>query len=438
LRVRTILLGNGTATGAIDGAVLRRDGRASRHFAVIAPPTLGHLNPLQVLGGELVALGHRVTFVHAGEVGLYVTDPKMGFSRLRGPAGEGFSLARHLATLAAPTGPAGMTRMIRASADLTAMLLDETPAVLERIGADAVIADAAEAAGPLIAAKLRIPHVVSVTGLPLLRDAAVPPPFVGWRYRTDPLGLNRNWGGYSVADLLLRPIARVIEARQRAWGVAMPDPQASRYVAQCPRGLDYPRAALPPGFVYGGPWRADTGEEVVLPDDDRPLIFCSLGTLQGSRRALFATIAGACAAVGARAVIAHGGGLSADEEAGLPGDPLVRAFWPQRAVLRRCAAAVLHGGFNTVLDALGEGVPMVVLPIAFEQPGTAARLAHHGAARVLSSRWASVGGVAAALREVMTGPHYRAAARRLSAEIAAAGGAAAAAATISEALTVRG
>ena len=52
-------------------------------------------------------------------------------------------------------------------------------------------------------------------------------------------------------------------------------------------------------------------------------------------------------------MIAHGGGLSADEEAGLPGNPLVRAFWPQRAVLRRCAAAVLHGGFNTVLDALG-------------------------------------------------------------------------------------
>jgi UDP:flavonoid glycosyltransferase YjiC (YdhE family) len=438
LRVRTILLDNRTAADGGDGAVRTRNGSATRHIAVVAPPTLGHLNPLQVMGGELVALGHRVTFVHAGEVALYVTDPRMGFARLHGPAGEGFSLARHLATLAAPTGPAGMTRMIRASADLTAMLLDEAPAVLERIGADAVIADAAEAAGPLIAARLGIPHMVSVTGLPLLREPAVPPPFVGWRYRADPFGLNRNWGGYTVSDLLLRPIARVVEARRRAWGVAMPDPQASRYVAQCPRGLDYPRAALPPGFAYGGPWRTDMGEEVAIPDDDRPLIFCSLGTLQGSRRALFATIASACAAIGARAVIAHGGGLSAEEEAGLPGDPLVRAFWPQRGVLRRCAAAVLHGGFNTVLDALDAGVPMVVLPIAFEQPGTAARLAHHGAARVLSPRWASVSGIAAALRQVMIEPHYTASVRRLSADIAAAGGAAAAAAAVSEALTASG
>lgn len=438
MRVRTILLDNRTVADGGNGVVWTGDGHATRHFAVITPPTLGHLNPLQVLGGELVALGHRVTFVHAGEVALYVTDPRIGFARLRGAAGEGFSLARHLATLAAPTGPVGITRMIRASAGLTAMLLDEAPAALERIGADAVIADAAEAAGPLIAARLGIPHVVSVTGLPLLREAAVPPPFVGWRYRTDPLGLNRNWGGYTVSDLLLRPIARVVEERRRAWGVPMPDPQASRYVAQCPRGLDYPRAALPPRFEYGGPWRADTGEEVALPDDDRPLIFCSLGTLLGSRRALFATIARACAAVGARAVIAHGGGLSAAEEAALPGDPLVRAFWPQRAVLRRCAAAVLHGGFNTVLDALSAGVPMIVLPIAFEQPGTAARLAHHGAARVLSPRWASVGGIAAALRQVLTQQQFTAAARRLSADIAAAGGAATAAAAISEALAARG
>ncbi|KQR82299.1 glycosyltransferase [Sphingomonas sp. Leaf343] len=406
---------------------------ARRHVAIVSPPTAGHLNPLQVLGGELIALGHRVTFVHGGDVAAHIADDRIGFA----PLPTSIALAAYLKRLADPTGPAGLMRMIRATAGLTRLLLDEAPAVLERIGADAVIADAAEPAGPLIAARLGIPHVISVTGLPLLRETAVPPPFVGWRYRTDPWGRHRNWAGYTISDLLLRPITQVLEERRRAWRLAETDERDTLQIAQCPRSLDYPRTALPPGFRYGGPWRAEDDEEVVLPDDGRPLVFCSLGTLQGSRRAVFAKIADACARIGARAVIAHGGGLSAEEEATLPGDPLVRAFWPQRAVLRHSAAAVLHGGFNSVLDALAAGVPMIVLPIAFEQPGTAARVAHLGAGRIVSPTRASARDIATALADVIGSPHYRAAARRLSGEIATAGGAPAAAAAVSAGFILR-
>jgi len=145
-------------------------------------------------------------------------------------------------------------------------------------------------------------------------------------------------------------------------------------------------------------------------------------------------MAAACAAIGARAVIGHGGGLSEAEETALPGDPLVRAFWPQSSVLQQCAAAVLHGGFNTVLDALAAGVPIVALPIGFEQPATAARLARLGAARVLSPRRLGVAELARALQQVVLEPAYRDAASSIAAEIKASGGAAEAATAISAAL----
>ncbi len=399
---------------------------ARRHFAVIAPPTPGHLNPLQILGAELVALGHRVTIVHQADVAPLIAAPQVGFAALSQGAPGALSLERYNAVLAAPTGAIGLRRMIRATAMLSDMLLRQAPAVLRRIGADAVIADSAEPAGVAIGAAMGLPVVVSVTGLPLLCEPDVPPPFLGWRYRADAIGRFRNRGGYGVSARLMRPITDVL-ARHRGDDRAA---DVRLYVAQCPRELDYPRKRLPGAFRYGGPWRAPGEDAIDLPQDKRPLIFCSLGTLQGGRRQLFATMAEACAAIEARAVIGHGGGLSDAEVASLPGDPLVRAFWPQRAVLRRATAAILHGGFNTVLDALSAGVPIVALPIGFEQPGTAARLAWVGAGAMLSPRALSVRRLATTLEQVIRRPGYRNAALRLSAAIDAAGGGRAAAAAI--------
>ncbi len=404
-----------------------------RHFAIIAPPTPGHINPLQALGAELIRLGHRVTFVHQADVAPLVDGAGLGFEPLPSAIEEERSLRRYNAILAAPTGPAGLTRMIRATAAMSGRLLEHGPAVLTGMGADAVIADSAEPAGALIAQSLGLPHAISVTGLPLLGEADVPPPYLGWTYRANAVGRFRNRGGYFVANRLMRPIDAVLERYRTAWRLVPNAADARLSVAQCPRGLDYPRKRLPPGFHYGAAWRMPSSQDVDILPDDRPLVFCSLGTLQGSRRSLFATMSEACAMAGARAVIGHGGGLSAADAAALPGDPIVRAFWPQEAVLRQCAAAVLHGGFNTVLDALAAGVPIVALPIGFEQPGTAARIAWLGAGEVVSYRSVSVRRLAAHVRQVLSEPSYRRVAVRLAAEMQTVGGAAAAAARIDQA-----
>ena len=182
------------------------------HIAVISSPVPGHLNPLQVLGKELVARGCRVTLVHVRDAERFVTGDAISFAPLPDRS-TGHELFEHfLAKLARPTGPVGVGRMIRATAALSGALLDGAPAVLERIGADAVIADAVEPAGRLIAQRMNLPCIVSVTGLPLLHEENVPPPFLGWHYRPDALGRFRNRGGYAVSDWLMRPVARVLDA----------------------------------------------------------------------------------------------------------------------------------------------------------------------------------------------------------------------------------
>jgi zeaxanthin glucosyltransferase len=92
-------------------------------------------------------------------------------------------------------------------------------------------------------------------------------------------------------------------------------------------------------------------------------------------------------------------------------------------VLARATLAVTHAGLNTVLDALSFGVPMLAVPIAFDQPGVAARIVHAGAGERLSHATLTVAKVKAALERLLSTPSYRQRAGMLGEEIARAGGA---------------
>jgi len=90
-------------------------------------------------------------------------------------------------------------------------------------------------------------------------------------------------------------------------------------------------------------------------------------------------------------------------------------------VLRQCALAITHAGFNTVLDAMSFGVPLVAIPLAFEQPATAARLARAGVADIVPKRF-SRARLRIAVERVLGNSSYRENAARVQAEIATAGG----------------
>jgi len=407
------------------------------HIAIVAPPLPGHWDPLKVLAGALQGRGYRITFVHMADAAGLVAATPFGFEPVGGGTHGRGALAGYRRLLARAPSLSGFLPMIRATAAMSRMLLQDLPAALARIGADAVIADETEAAGAMVARHLGLPHVTSITALPLLRDPALPPPFLGWPFRDDDYGLKRNAGGYRVAEMLMRPIRRVLEQHARPWRLDLAEIERGSpllQVAQCPPTLDFPRAALPASFRYCGPFRHAAGPPPALPQD-RPLVYCSLGSLQGDRPQLFADMAAACADLGARAVVAHGGLLSQSAAGALPGDPMVAPFWPQPEVLSQCRAAILHGGFNTVLDALGAGVPMVVAPLAFEQAGTAARVQRTGAGAALFGGRLSRAKLRGALEQVLDQPSYRQSAADMARSMAKLGGGEEAAGSIDAALT---
>jgi MGT family glycosyltransferase len=337
------------------------------------------------------------------------------------------SLEPYLARLSRLGGPVSLYRLIRDLAAFADTICRDLPAALEREQPDALVIDQTDAAASLVATAMGIPFANIANALPLNLEPGVPPPVLPWPYDPSPKGLRRNRGGYRVARLVERPITKVIRRHAERLGrpgIRYADESWSELaqITQCVRGLDFPRERLPADFHHVGPIRGR--EELLdfeLPEDGKPLLFCSFGTLQGSRAGLFRAVAEAAASLDVTLLIAHGGLLPEREIARLPGRPIVRSYVPQRAVLARSSLAITHAGFNTVMDALSYGVPMVALPITFEQPATGARLERVGAARVLQRRRTSRR-IAAAIGEVLGDPAFRSSARRLQAEIAGAGG----------------
>lgn len=406
------------------------------HFAIFAPPLRGHYKPLSHLAAELVARGHKATFIHQADAARLVEAEGAGFEAV-GDAPP--PLDRWTLPMTRIRGLIGLGGMMDGMVRLTDMLCREAPAVVKRIGADAIISDQLEAAGGLIAEHLGMPYVSVADTLPINREEGVPPPYVGWRFDPSERGLKRNRGGWKVTDLLMRGVGKGIERNAERLGL----PKRRRLedclsptlqLAQIVRGLDFPRRELPPGFYYTGPFRRGAPEPFGLPGgDDRPLVFCTLGTLQGSRVSIFRKVAEACARLDLRLLITQGGLGDVRRAGRLPGDPLVCDWVPQEAVLAESDMIVCHGGINTVLEPLAAGLPMVLMPLAFEQPAIAARVAHAGAGLVLS-RSASARELEEAIARLRETPDYRENARGVQREMAAAGGVGRAADLIEEKL----
>jgi MGT family glycosyltransferase len=128
-------------------------------------------------------------------------------------------------------------------------------------------------------------------------------------------------------------------------------------------------------------------------------------------------IADACAGLDAQLVVSLGGGLDPERLGVLSGGPLVVRYAPQLEIVKRAAAVITHGGLNTTLESLAEGVPLVCIPLGNDQPGVAARVAARGAGVVVSRRKLNAQRLRSAVRAVLEDEKYRCAAREVQAAI---------------------
>lgn len=96
---------------------------------------------------------------------------------------------------------------------------------------------------------------------------------------------------------------------------------------------------------------------------------------------------------------------------------------PQTQLLARCDVFISHGGFNSVKEALGCGVPLVVVPIMSDEPYSAERCAALGIGRAVMPDERTPDAIGDAVRTLLTDTSYQARTQELSVEMHALPGA---------------
>ena len=193
-----------------------------------------------------------------------------------------------------------------------------------------------------------------------------------------------------------------------------------------PEEIDYPRTDelgvtdlwrnLPPCVrATDEPWELP-GE---LASGEGPLIYLSLGSLASAdvelMRGLIATLADSPY----RVIVSKG---PQHEELTLADNMAGAEFLPQTSILPQVDLVITHGGNNTVTEALHFGVPMVVLPVFWDQYDNAQRIHETGFGRRLSTYQHSPDELRGAIDELLADTDLRARLDGVSARLRAARG----------------
>lgn len=388
------------------------------HFGVLSSTGTGHLNPLIALARELTARGHRVTFFEKPKIEDRVRQAGLEFvpvcdNRSPLPTKPGPRRSRLMSELA-------MLRfnLERVICDVESYLC-ELPVAISQRGVDALVVDEIALSGPTVAEQLRLPYFVISTSVPRNTGWKAFPWFAGYGYVASPLSRLQSALLEQSALQVHGPLRRALDRYRRSAGLPSVGRLPKTYpplaqITQLPRHLDPPNVSLPANFHYTGPF---VSRESRLPVDfpwhrldGRPIIYASLGTTRNVQSGLFWTIAEACLDLDVQLIISLGDRFDPADFADLPGRPLVVGFAPQLELLRLATLVITHGGANTVLETIMEGKPMVVIPIAYDQPAIAARVARAGAGIALPVMRLSAACLRTAILSILQDPIYRRAA----------------------------
>jgi MGT family glycosyltransferase len=183
-------------------------------------------------------------------------------------------------------------------------------------------------------------------------------------------------------------------------------------ITQTPNEFDFPGIPWPAQFHYTGPFHDSEGREpIAFPWGKltgNPLVYASMGTLVNGLEHVYQTVLQATAKLSEiQVVLSVGKNVKLDDLGTIPSNVIVVRTAPQIELLKRAALCITHAGLNTVLESLGEGVPMVAIPVGYDQPGVAARIAHHGVGEFLEIEDLTVEGLQQLIQKVLDNPSYR-------------------------------
>jgi len=393
----------------------------------LSMPLTGHLHPMTALGRKMQARGHEVIFFGLPDAARIVHSAGLDFvpfGEEEYPVGTTPAMYAHLATLKGED-------VIRYSfqemhPQRARITLEQLPE--KRRGVEALVIDTVHFFAEFVPMKMGIPYAHIWNVLQIDSSGATPPCLFGWDYEDTPVARARNMEAVKKMNSVFQPIQQVARSWAENHGLQIdwdtPNATISKLavITQTPKEFDFPDVPQAPAFHYAGPFHDDYGrEEVAFPWErltGEPLIYASMGTLVNGLTDVFRIILKAAAIPGRQLVLSIGSNMQMDDIGPIPANAIVVYKAPQIELLKRAELCITHAGINTTLESLALGVPMVAIPVGFDQPGIAARIVYHGVGKSVPVASIDKEDLSVAIQEVLGNPGYRDAARRFQRTIA--------------------
>jgi MGT family glycosyltransferase len=245
-----------------------------------------------------------------------------------------------------------------------------------------------------------------------------------------------------VADLVSADVRRAAGRVRQRYGLSPLHTSVTAFAGQMPLYLvpstpayDRQRHDLPATVQYVGPCQRDKPSTDATPSWLRnlsranPVVYVTEGTMHAKEPILLRAALKGLASVPVD-VVATTGRHRAVCDLGLdpvPSNARVEQWIPHSDVLPRADVVVTTGGTGTVLATVSSGTPLVIVPMAWDQPENAWRVVEAGAGLRLPPRECKPDRIRGAVRRVLDEPSFRKNAQRLAKDFARYGGAAQAA-----------
>jgi MGT family glycosyltransferase len=386
----------------------------------ISIPLSGHLNPMTALARKLQSRGNEVVFFGVPDVEPFARAAGLDFV----PYGETEYPVGSIAKVYSSVAKLHGFEVVRHSCmdlnpDLTRVTFDYLAEKLATTEVEALVIDTIHFFIELVPLSMSIPYVHIWNVLHLDFSGATPPSLFSSPLDTSPEGLNRNAANIQKMGAILGPLGEVARSYSEKVGLKIDwdDPAATisklAVISQTPKEFDFPGIPWPAQFHYAGPFHDDDGRaQVPFPWEkltSKPLIYASLGTLVNGLDDVYKHILEAVKPLkDVQVVLSVGKNINPANLGPMPSNTIVVRSAPQIELLKRAALCITHAGLNTTLESLAHGVPLVAIPIGYDQPGVAARIAHHGTGEFIEIDELATERLRELIKKVLQDPSYRA------------------------------
>ncbi|XP_036379662.1 UDP-glucuronosyltransferase 2A1-like [Megalops cyprinoides] len=428
--------------------------RGCRGSRILVVPVDGsHWVNMEVLVRELHSRGHHLTVLrpsdswfiaksapHYDSITVMMGESEVGLGFFHGMVGQVLEARKRgpvLRFLHQQKELAALLRIAhRATCRMLTTLLEDHSLVaqLKDTQFDLMLTDPAMPAGTVLAHYLHLPLVYNARwtsfGEGHFEIAPSPPSYVPvpGSELGDHMGLReraRNLLQYATnflqERLVILPLYRELLRLHFPPGADLPSMQraADLWLMRTDFVFEFPRPTMP-NVVYMGGFQCRPPrplppelEEFMQSSGEHGVVVMSLGTLISALpMEITERIAAALARLPQKVVWRYVG----KKPSTLGNNTLLLDWLPQNDLLGhpKTRAFLAHGGTNGLYEAIYHGVPVLGLPLLFDQFDNVLRLQLRGAARVLEAATLSTEEVLEALQGVLENPSYRHSMQRLS------------------------